>query len=148
MKSLLSAALAGVLFSLGLGLSGMTAPQRVLGFLDVTGAWDPSLAFVMGGALGVYGLSRLLILRRRAPVLSPTFPPTPLHDRPDGRLFLGAALFGLGWGLSGYCPGPAITSLATGNGKTLLFGLGMLAGAAAWEWVRRPMLSPLPSGCE
>ena len=153
-----SASLTGLLFSVGLGLGGMTDPARVLAFLDVSGKWDASLAFVMAGGLAVYALLRPLILRRPAPLLDPIFAPVPGRlDRPDARLVGGAVLFGVGWGLSGYCPGPAVTSLATGQPRTLLFGAAMFAGAALWEAVQRfrarstagqPVaLTPL-SGCD
>nr|WP_304503103.1 MULTISPECIES: DUF6691 family protein [Myxococcaceae] len=116
----------------------MTDPARVRGFLDVTGAWDPSLAFVMGGALGTHALLRRLILRTRArPLLAPAFPDLS-HTRVDARLLGGAAIFGVGWGLVGYCPGPAFTALATGAPVALLFVGAMLAGMLLFRlWERR-----------
>lgn len=121
----------GVLFAVGLALSGMAQPHKVLGFLDVTGgAWDPSLGFVMGGALAV-----MIVLRR----ISPT---RPLFDRCypelkgagiDRRLLGGAAIFGLGWGLVGYCPGPAIVSLGAATPGALLFCASMLMGMAIFQ---------------
>jgi uncharacterized membrane protein YedE/YeeE len=137
-KALLSAGLAGLLFSLGLGLGGMTDPAKVVGFLDVAGAWDPSLAFVMGGALAVHAVARRLILRRKTPVLAPAFPDVG-QTRVDGRLVAGAALFGVGWGLAGYCPGPALTSVASGAWSALLFSGSMLAGM--WLFSLRERLS-------
>ena len=138
MRPLLTAALAGLVFALGLGLGGMTQPARVVAFLDVTGAWDPGLAFVMAGALGTHALLRPLVLRRRRPVLAPAFP-VPRRAGVDGRLLLGSALFGVGWGLSGYCPGPAFTALPSGSGTLALFVLAMGAGMwlfARWERAR------------
>jgi len=126
-KSILVAFSTGLLFSLGLGLGGMTDPARVIGFLDFAGAWDPSLAFVMGGAVGTFALARLLILRRARPLLGKEFacPPTGGIDR---RVVVGSLLFGAGWGLAGYCPGPAFASVASGALETLLFVGAMVFG--------------------
>ncbi|MCY1042600.1 YeeE/YedE family protein [Corallococcus sp. bb12-1] len=135
MKALLSAGLCGVLFALGLGLGGMTQPEKVMGFLDVAGRWDPSLAMVMIGAVGVHAVFLRLILRRPAPVLAPRFP-TPSQTRVDRSLIVGAALFGVGWGLVGYCPGPAFTALATGGRDVLLFVGSMLAGMLLFRLIR------------
>lgn len=146
MSALLTAAVAGLLFALGLGLGGMTEPARVQGFLDFTGAWDPTLAFVMGGALAVHAPLSWLIRRRKAPVLAPAFS-TPARTKVDGRLLTGAALFGVGWGLAGYCPGPAFASLASGTSPVLLFVLSMLGGmwlSGWWERLRAP--APQPRG--
>ena len=110
--------LAGALFGMGLAISGMTDPGRVIGFLDLFGAWDPALLFVMAGAVGVYGLG-MLILRR--------FPSRNLHlpsaaSSPiDRRLVIGSAIFGLGWGLGGFCPGPALANLGALQIEALLF---------------------------
>ena len=114
MRAFAAAAFAGILFALGLGLGGMTDPSKVVGFLDVAGSWDPSLAFVMAGALGTYSPLRALIQRRKRPVLAPTFPPPGKKTGVDARLLTGAALFGIGWGLLGDRPGPALVSVATG----------------------------------
>lgn len=126
----------GLLFALGLGLSGMTDPHKVRAFLDVTGAWDPSLMLVMGGAAAVGLLLTTWTLRRSAPVLDAQFhlPPRAGVDAP---LVAGAALFGVGWGLSGYCPGPALVSLVTLDGSAWWFGGAMLAGMAAFQTVER-----------
>jgi len=122
----LSALIAGVLFALGLGLGGMTDARNVRGFLDVTGDWDPSLAFVMGGALTVYGLARRWVLRREKPVAAPQFPQ--LSNLGITRpLLIGSALFGIGWGLSGLCPGPAIVTAGHAPG-TIGFFTAMLGG--------------------
>ncbi|MBN8231272.1 YeeE/YedE family protein [Corallococcus macrosporus] len=140
MKAALMAGLAGILFSLGLGLGGMTDPAKVVGFLDVAGDWQPGLAFVMAGAMGTYALLRRLILRqRRAPVLAPTFPALG-NARPDARLVAGAALFGAGWGLAGYCPGPAFTSVGSGANPALLFVAAMVGGMLLFQlWEKRPV---------
>jgi hypothetical protein len=117
----------GILFGLGLALSGMTQPQKVLNFLDVTGHWDPSLLFVLGGAVGVTVVTFRFILRRKMPVLGNRyyFSDKIKIDRP---LVLGAALFGMGWGIAGYCPGPAVASMAVPNWDVLVFLLAMLLG--------------------
>lgn len=138
MKAALAAAFAGLLFALGLGIGGMTQPEKVVGFLDVAGRWDASLVFVMVGALAVHAGLRPLILRRRAPVLSSAFPEAP-PARLDAGLCAGAAIFGVGWGLSGYCPGPAVTSMASGHLTPILFVASMLAGMALFGWLsKRP----------
>jgi uncharacterized protein len=120
----------GLVFALGLGLAGMTVPARVIGFLDIFGRWDPSLALVMGGALLVY-LPFVQKLRRSDPLRWASSRRTPV----DAPLVLGAALFGVGWGLSGLCPGPALVSLAGGRSDILVFGACMFGGmAAAGRW--------------
>ena len=119
--------LAGILFAVGLGVSGMTQPAKVLAFLDVAGRWDPSLALVMLGAIGVYAPLVRLILRRRTPVLSPVFSLPPRSEL-NGRLFFGAAVFGVGWGVAGLCPGPALTVVASGRPIALAFVAAMLSG--------------------
>ncbi|RKG78984.1 YeeE/YedE family protein [Corallococcus sp. CA049B] len=127
MRSNLSAFLSGLLFAIGLGISGMTDPAKVLGFLDIAGAWDYRLAFVMGGAIAVHAALRPLILGRRRPLFAAKFP-TFSANWVDRRLLVGAGLFGVGWGLGGYCPGPALTSLATGATQLLVFVPAMFAG--------------------
>jgi uncharacterized protein len=107
MKSLLSF-ISGIVFALGLGISGMTRPVKVIGFLDFTGHWDPSLAFVMIGAITIYFVAYRLIRTRSAPVLIEKFS-IPQRTDIDRNLVVGAAVFGAGWGLSGFCPGPALT---------------------------------------
>lgn len=121
----------GVLFSVGLALSGMTRPSKVIGFLDPTSGWDPSLMFVMVGAIAVYAIAWRLVARRRAPLLGGTFPP-PAPRNVDLRLVGGSALFGLGWGLGGYCPAPAITGLVQGL-DALLFVGAMLIGMRLYQ---------------
>lgn len=121
------ALVSGSLFALGLALSGMTRPEKVLGFLSVTGRWDPSLALVMGGAIAVMAPIVFWTRRRGRPVFeSSTHEPT--LTRVDGRLILGSVLFGVGWGLVGYCPGPALTALVTVSLPTIAFVAAMLAG--------------------
>lgn len=123
---------AGLVFGLGLALSGMLDPARVRGFLDVAGAWDPSLAFVLGGAVTVSGLGYALARRLPHPALDAGFdlPSKRLIDQP---LLGGAALFGIGWGLSGFCPGPAVAALSTGALPAGVFVAAMLAGMAAHQ---------------
>ena len=127
MKSL-AALVCGLLFGAGLALSGMTDTAKVLGFLDLFGAWDPDLAFVMGGAVAVTLLSFRFILRGR-PLLAPAFSMPARRDL-DARLLGGAALFGIGWGIYGYCPGPSLSALVYLDVKTVVFVLAMLAGMA------------------
>lgn len=120
---------AGALFGTGLVVSGMADPRKVIGFLDVAGNWDPTLAFVMGGALLVTGPAFRLILKRPRPLLADGFD-LPTKNTVDRRLIGGAALFGVGWGLSGFCPGPAVAALSTGLTPVLAFVAAMLAGMA------------------
>jgi hypothetical protein len=129
MAPLLAAFAAGLLFALGLGLGGMTQPSKVIGFLDVAGAWDPSLALVMVAALAVYAPAYRLITRRRAPLLAARFL-VPTRRDIDLALLVGAVLFGVGWGLVGFCPGPAIVALASGRPTAVTFVIAMVAGMA------------------
>lgn len=122
----------GVIFALGLGISGMTNPEKVLGFLTLTEAWDPSLAFVMVGAIAVHSLSYLVVKRKERPLLSSQFD-LPKKTKIDRSIVLGATLFGLGWGLSGFCPGPAIVSLTSLAPKVLVFCSAMLSGFALYS---------------
>ena len=117
----------GLVFGFGLSLSGMLDPARVQGFLGVFGAWDPSLAFVLGGAVAVAFGGLHLARRMHRPVLDNMFH-FPASTRIDARLIAGSALFGLGWGLGGLCPGPAVASLSLGLWQTWLFALAMVAG--------------------
>lgn len=126
------ALVAGVLFGVGLAVSGMANPGKVIGFLDLAGRWDPSLAFVMGGALLVTIPAFQLAMRSRGPLLGGTFQ-MPTRKDIDGRLVGGAALFGLGWGIAGFCPGPAIAGLATLLPQTILFVVTMTAGMIAYD---------------
>lgn len=125
--------LAGLLFGLGLAISGMTDPARVLGFLDIAGAWDPTLMFVLGGAVTTTFIGYRLVWRRGATLLGTAFQ-LPTRRDFDARLIGGSALFGVGWGLSGYCPGPAFASLAGPTAPLVAMVLAMLAG---WYLARR-----------
>ncbi|MEW5852588.1 MAG: DUF6691 family protein [Myxococcota bacterium] len=127
MKSHVTAFAGGLLFGVGLLVSGMTEPAKVTGFLDVSGAWDPSLALVMLGAIGVHAVAYRLIRRRPAPLFESTFH-VPTRKDVDGKLLAGAAIFGVGWGLAGYCPGPGLTSLAGGSATSAVFVATMVAG--------------------
>ncbi|OHZ00453.1 DUF6691 family protein [Salinicola sp. LHM] len=133
---MLAGYLAGLLFGLGLAISGMTDPARVLGFLDVAGAWDPALIFVLGGAVITTFIGYRFVWRRQMPLFESRFQ-LPTRRNLDTRLLGGAALFGIGWGLSGYCPGPAVASLAGLSWPLALFLIAMVAG---WWLARR--LSP------
>ena len=140
-KSNISSFICGIIFSIGLGISGMTQPQKVIGFLDVLGEWNPSLAFVMGGAVLSYLTLQLWIQRHFSiPVLGGSFQITTRKDL-DRSLIIGALLFGSGWGLGGYCPGPAITSLGSGSLNALLFVVAMGVGMLVADRVISPMLS-------
>lgn len=129
MKSSAVAAYTGALFALGLLVSGMTDPGRVTSFLDVTGSWDPTLAFVMGGAILVHLPLLRLVRQRKAPIYDVKFH-LPERTRIEPSLLIGSALFGVGWGLSGYCPGPALVSLGTHAAPLLVFVVAMIAGIA------------------
>lgn len=128
----LMAFLAGLVFGLGLILSGMTDPSKVQGFLDLAGNWDPSLAFVMGGAILVGSIAFGFASKESRTWLGETMR-LPTATQIDGRLIAGSLLFGIGWGVAGYCPGPAIASLAQGDSKPLIFVFAMLAGMAVYE---------------
>ena len=133
-----SSGLAGTVFGAGLAISGMIDPGKVLAFLDVSsGAWDPSLLFVLGGAVGLTLVAFRLVLRRPAPALARRFH-LPLTPDIDASLVVGSAVFGVGWGLSGYCPGPAIAAaLGAPGGDVAWFIAAMVAGAALARWQRR-----------
>lgn len=132
----LTSLLAGLLFGLGLVVSGMANPAKVLGFLDLFGDWDPSMAFVMLGALLVGTIAfHIAGKRTRALLGAPISLPTARDI--DRRLVLGSLAFGIGWGLAGYCPGPVITSLAVGGSKPWIFFLAMMAGMAIFELFER-----------
>ena len=142
MGARIGAWLSGLLFGVGLVLSGMTQPAKVLGFLDVAGQWDASLAFVMCGAIAVYSpLYHLLLARSAASSAVATLP-----ERIDGRLLVGAGVFGIGWGMGGFCPGPAITVLASGATPALVFGASMLAGMLLFSVLMPGVAQPPASG--
>ena len=129
--------LVGLLFGVGLIFSGMTDPGKVIGFLDVAGHWDPSLAFVMGGAVFV-GLVAFAIARKRTSTLLGGAMHMPNSDDIDQRLLTGALVFGVGWGLAGFCPGPALVALGAGVWQAAVFAAAMLAGMAVHELSSRP----------
>jgi uncharacterized membrane protein YedE/YeeE len=136
MKAILIGLAAGLLFGAGLVIARATDPAVVLGFLDVAGAWNPALMGLMGGGAATFGLLYWIARRRGTPLAAPT-----LHVPPeramDGRLFAGTALFGIGWGLAGLCPGPALTALSGGNGSGRVFVVAMLTAIAATPWLTR-----------
>jgi len=133
---IIMALLVGLVFGLGLIISGMTDPSKVIGFLDLGGRWDPSLAFVMGGAILVGLVTFRFTARRDRSLLGDVIRlPTATHI--DRRLVLGSLAFGTGWGLAGYCPGPALASLASGGSKPLIFTAAMIAGMVIFELLER-----------
>jgi uncharacterized membrane protein YedE/YeeE len=127
MRKFVSALGAGFVFGIGLWVSGMANPQKVLGFLDITGDWDASLMFVMGGAVAVTALAFRFVLARPKPLFSEKFH-LPEKTRIDIPLVAGAALFGIGWGIAGYCPGPALTALTTLSTESMVFVAAMIGG--------------------
>ncbi len=130
------ALIVGLLFGIGLIVSGMTDPSKVIGFLDLAGKWNPSLGFVMGGAILVgFAAFRFAGGRTTSLLGDPMRLPTARHV--DRRLVFGGVAFGIGWGLAGYCPGPALASLASGGAKPLIFGAALLAGMAIFELLER-----------
>lgn len=129
--------LAGLLFGLGLILAGMTDPGKVQGFLDVTGPWDPSLLFVMGGAILV-GVGAFALARRRTTAFLGGAMHLPTRRDIDRRVVIGSLVFGAGWGLAGFCPGPALVALGAGHWQALVFTLAMLAGMAVYELAAQP----------
>ena len=138
-KNLISL-LAGLLFGLGLAVSQMINPQKVISFLDIFGDWDPSLALVLSAAVVVSFVGFRLAMKRPRPVLGEVFR-LPVHGDLDRRLILGTAIFGIGWGLAGYCPGPAIGALTIGQWEPYVFVAAMLCGSLAYQafdraWVR------------
>ncbi|TAZ94549.1 YeeE/YedE family protein [Rhizobium ruizarguesonis] len=128
----------GIVFGFGLSLSGMLNPVRVQGFLNVFGAWDPSLAFVLGGAIVVAFTGVQIMTRMKRPAFDDSFH-VPTNRRIDAPLVVGSALFGLGWGIGGFCPGPAVASLSVGLPQTFLFVIAMLVGMTLDDrvWSRR-----------
>ncbi len=133
--------LVGLLFGLGLLLSGMTDPGKVTGFLDLSGSWDPSLAFVMGGAIAV-GFFAFALAKKRTQSFLDGALHLPTSNQIDKRLVIGSALFGAGWGIAGFCPGPGLVSMADGQPKAAVFVTAMLAGMVVFEladrYVHRP----------
>nr|BDT29019.1 YeeE/YedE family protein [Bacteriovorax sp. HI3] len=140
MKAYLAAFLAGALFALGLGVSGMTRPDIVQGFLDPFGNWNPSLIGVMVGAILVFSIAYRLITKRPKPLWSEAFS-LPTKKDIDYRLILGAIVFGLGWGWAGICPGPGLVSLVSGHGEFFIFVAAMLIGMRLYMWIEKNWLS-------
>ncbi len=141
-RLLLASGLAGALFGLGLAVSGMTDASKVLAFLDISGRWEPSLLFVLGGAVAVTAGATRLVLRRSAPLLDDAFHISSRRAI-DPPLIFGAAIFGIGWGISGYCPGPGVALLASPSWETWAFLPAMLLGIAAHRF-GRTLLSRAP----
>ena len=137
MKPILAALFCGVLFGVGLAISGMTNPAKVIGFVNFTGAWDPSLALVMVGALITFGIGFRLTQKSPKPLFATTFQ-VPKRTDIDTRLMGGAMIFGIGWGLSGICPGPGITALAYGELPFYVFFAAMIAGSLVYGLTNRP----------
>jgi uncharacterized membrane protein YedE/YeeE len=140
-----SAFLSGLVFGLGLIVSGMANPAKVLGFLDLAGRWDPSLAFVMLGAIAV-GVVAFAAARRRAVSFLGAVMRLPASQQVDRRLMVGGAVFGIGWGIGGFCPGPALVALGMGQDKALVFVVAMLGGMVIFELLerRKPLLETAP----
>ena len=128
-----SAWLSGLVFGMGLIVSGMANPAKVLGFLDLAGAWDPSLAFVMAGAI-VVGFFAFLVAKKRTRSLIGAEMKLPTASAIDVRLLAGSALFGAGWGIAGFCPGPGLVALGMGEPKAVVFVVAMLLGMAIFNW--------------
>lgn len=145
MKANASALGAGLLFGLGLAVSGMTRPSKVLGFLDLFGAWDASLAFVMVGAIAVHLVAHRLVTRRASPLFASRFS-LPARSDIDGRLLIGGLVFGVGWGLGGFCPGPGIVSAGSGSLVAIVFVVGMTAGMLLEGIVSRTVGGPKQEG--
>jgi uncharacterized protein len=141
----LSFFLLGALFAVGLGISGMTQPQKVLGFLDIFGAWDPALMFVMGGAVVVNYFGFRLAVGRPHPLLATRFD-IPTRRDIDWQLLTGASLFGAGWGLAGFCPGPALVALASGSSEVVLFVGAMFIGFLLKDLLIKPANPAVPAG--
>jgi hypothetical protein len=137
----LAAFVAGLVFGLGLIVSGMADPSKVLGFLDIAGKWDPSLAFVMVGAIGVSLVAFRVAGKRAGPLLGGAFH-LPTAKQIDRRLVVGSLVFGVGWGLAGFCPAPAVVAYGAGYFKAVVFVLAMLAGMAIYELLERGRRSP------
>lgn len=129
----LCALLSGALFGAGLVVSGMTDPERVIGFLDIFGHFDPRLGFVLGGAVLFTLVAFRVVLRMPKPLAAPRFE-LPSTHRIDWQLLVGATIFGIGWGIAGYCPGPALAGLAVGSSEAIWFVAAMLAGSNIYRW--------------
>lgn len=140
MSLIIAAYVSALIFGLGLAISGMTLPSKVIGFLDVTGNWDPSLAFVMAGAIAVHSISFRLITKRASPILTNAFQ-VPTNRTIDSKLIIGSLIFGAGWGLGGFCPGPAIVVSVSGMPSVLTFVAFMVAGVYVHKVFNKWVLS-------
>ncbi|MEZ9701849.1 DUF6691 family protein [Vibrio sp. 10N.261.46.E12] len=129
--TLFIALIAGVLFGIGMNVSGMVDPNNIFSFLDITGSWDPSLAFVMGGALAVFVPFHYFLIKPRAQSINGSNISTPENNKIDKRLVMGASIFGLGWGIGGICPGPAVASLGGASITIIVFTICMVIGMKA-----------------
>ena len=134
---IIASLIVGIIFGLGLVISGMADPAKVINFLDVFGTWDPSLAFVMGGAIAVTLPGYALLKKRSAPLFAESFQ-FPTKTDLDPRLLGGAAIFGIGWGLGGFCPGPAFVSLGMPSDEVLVFVVAMIVGMMAARFASSP----------
>lgn len=141
---MLFAFLAGLIFGLGLLISGMANPEKVLGFLDLAGSWDPSLAFVMAGAIAMGAVAFGIAGRRNRTLLGASLQ-LPTLRVIDRRLVVGSTVFGIGWGLAGLCPGPALVGVGLLNAKAGVFVVAMLVGMAIFEWLERRTASRSPA---
>lgn len=140
---LVFAGLTGLVFGIGIALSGMMNPAKVLNFFDVAGTWDPSLAFVMGGALVVTAVGYRLVWRKSQPLFGAAFQ-IPANTQIDRKLVGGSALFGIGWGIAGFCPGAALPALGTGRWEVVLFVVAVIAGLALRRGLARVNLIGVP----
>jgi uncharacterized membrane protein YedE/YeeE len=139
---ILTSLITGLIFGIGLIASGMADPAKVLGFLDLTGLWDPSLALVMAGAISVGALAFAVAGRRKASLIGLDMK-LPTSRQLDRRLMAGSVLFGIGWGIAGFCPGPGLVALGMGESKALIFVLAMIAGMGLFEVIERRRQSGL-----
>ena len=134
MKQSMMALISGALVGFGLALSQMIDRERILGFLDITGTWDPTLIFVLGGAVGVTVIAFRFVLRRPVPLTSEKFY-LPTRRDVDRPLIVGSAIFGIGWGIAGYCPGPALSSLSLFSWNPIIFLVALTAGSLTYKWI-------------
>jgi uncharacterized membrane protein YedE/YeeE len=135
MRAIAAALMTGLLFGFGLCLSGMSDPAVVQGFLDIAGNWNPALVFVMAGGVAVTFIGYRVLVPKSRPLWASSFS-LPTATAVDAPLLLGAAIFGVGWGMAGYCPGPAVVSLASGRVSVIVFVVSMLAGMILVRWIR------------
>jgi uncharacterized membrane protein YedE/YeeE len=133
LKTGLGPLLGGMLFSIGLGVSGMTEPAKIISFLDIFGDWDPSLIFVMVGAIGVNAILHRFITKKTTPLFDSKFH-LPTKTQLDKKLLIGSALFGIGWGITGLCPGPGLAAASTGQPYPVAFVVSLVTGMALVKW--------------